>query len=148
MAEPSSAPPRPKPLEQAAGALAPVAGTVEAVKNQAAAGSLRIDLDAATVLLRQIEALKTRAGDLVKDSGDLDLPLRFGDSWVGQIMSERMRTVANSDNGGVTPVLQAFHQVLGDLEATVRLAAGDYQVNDEQAVEAMRATGQMGSEAR
>lgn len=146
MAEPSSAPPR--PLAQAAGALAPVAGNVETVKNQAAAGSLRIDLDAATVLLRQIEALKNRAGDLVQDSGDLDLPLRFGESWVGQIMSERMRTVAISDNGGVTPVLQAFHQVLGDLEATVRLAAGDYQVNEEQAAEAMRAAGQIGSEAR
>lgn len=147
MAEPRFVPAPPRPLDQAAGALTPVAGNLETVKTQAAAGSLRIDLDAATVLLRQIEALKNRAGDLVKDSGDLDLPLRFGDSWVGQIMSDRMRRVANSDNGGVTPVLQTFHQVLTDLEATIRLASGDYQANDDQAAEAMRAAGQIGSEA-
>jgi hypothetical protein len=148
MAEPSPAPPRPKPFDQtAAGALAPVAGNVETVKNQAAAGSLRIDLDAATVLLRQLEALKNRAGDLVKDSGELDLPLRFGDSWVGQIMSERMRTVAVSDNGGVTPVLRTFHKVLEDLEATIRFAAGMYQTADEETVEALkRAAGQFGVE--
>ncbi len=145
MAEPRSAPP--PPLAQAAGALAPVAGNVETVKTQAAAGSLSIDLDAAPVLLRQIEALKNRAGDLVRDSGELELPLRFGDSWVGQIMSERMRTVANSDNGGVSPVLATFHQVLADLEATVRFAAGMYQTTDEETVESLkRAAGQFGVE--
>jgi len=145
MAEPRSAPP--PPLAQAAGALAPVAGNVEAVRNHAAAGNLRIDLDAATVLLRQLEALKNRAGDLVADSGELDMPLRFGDSWVGQIMSERMRTVANSDDGGVAPVLRTFHQVLEDLEATVRFAAGMYRTADEETVEALkRAAGQFGVE--
>ena len=58
-----------------------------------------------------------------------------------------MRTVAISDNGGVTPVLRTFHQVLEDLEATVRFAAGMYQTADDETVEALkRAAGQFGVE--
>lgn len=117
----------------AGGALAPVAGQVEKAKEQALAGTLRIDLESARVILRQLAALRQRAADLVRNSAALDTPLRFGDSWVGRIMSERLRTVAVDRDGGVTPVLTAFHQVLDDLEATVRFAAGVYETTDERA---------------
>lgn len=132
MSEPT--PVRPFPAA-AAGALAPVAGRVEEAKHQAEAGTLRIDLEAARVLLRQIEALKSRAASLVDDCAELDTPLKFGDNWVGQIMSERLRTVAVDRDGGVTPVLRTFHQVLDDLEATVRFAAGIYEITDLQAAD-------------
>lgn len=129
----------------AAGALAPVAGQVEQVKEQALAGTLRIDLEAAQAILKQLAALRLRAGDLVHDCADLDTPLKFGDNWVGQIMSERLREVATGRSGAVTPVLGTFHQVLDDLEATVRFAAGMYETADQQAeAELMRAIGRFG----
>ncbi|MGB3439979.1 MAG: hypothetical protein WBA97_14625 [Actinophytocola sp.] len=122
----------------AAGALAPVATKVGKVKEQALAGSLKIDLDAAQVILATLGRLRLRAADLVQRCVELDAPLRFGDNWVGQIMSERLRTVAVGQDGGVTPVLSAFHQVLDDLEATVRFAAGMYATSDEQAAADLR----------
>jgi len=129
----------------AAGALAPVAGQVAQAKEQALAGTLRIDLDAAQVILKQLAALRLRAGDLVGDCADLDTPLKFGDNWVGQIMSERLRAVAVGRSGAVTPVLRTFHQVLDDLEATVRFAAGMYETADQQAeAELKRAIGRFG----
>jgi len=122
----------------AAGALAPVADQVDKVKEQALAGSLKIDLDAAKVILANLGRLRLRAAELVRDCTDLDTPLKFGDNWVGQIMSERLRTVAVDRDGGVTPVLTAFHQVLDDLESTVRFAAGMYESSDEQAADDLK----------
>jgi hypothetical protein len=129
----------------AAGALAPVAQQVDKVKEQALAGSLTIDLEVAKVILGQLGKLRARAADLVRNCADLDTPLRFGDNWVGRIMSERLRTVAVDRDGGVTHVLTAFHQVLDDLEATVRFAAGMYETADERAADDLRrAVGQFG----
>ncbi len=122
----------------AAGALAPVAQQVYKVKEQALAGSLTIDLEVAKVILVQLGKLRARAADLVRNCADLDTPLQFGDNWVGRIMSERLRTVAVDRDGGVTHVLTAFHQVLDDLEATVRFAAGLYETSDEHAADDLR----------
>ncbi|MBB4906953.1 hypothetical protein [Actinophytocola algeriensis] len=129
----------------ASGALAPVATKVGKVKEQALAGSLTIDLEVAKVILVQLGTLRARAAELVRDCVDLDTPLRFGDNWVGRIMSERLRMVAVDSDGGVTHVLTAFHQVLDDLEATVRFAAGMYETSDESAADDLRrAVGQFG----
>lgn len=129
----------------ASGALAPVADKIGKAKEQALAGSLRIDLDVAKHILVQLGKLRVRAADLVRDCADLDTPLRFGDNWVGRIMSERLRMVAVDRDGGVTHVLTAFHQVLDDLEATVRFAAGMYETSDERAADDLRrAVGQFG----
>ncbi|MPZ81966.1 MAG: hypothetical protein GEV28_16860 [Actinophytocola sp.] len=131
----------------AGGALAPVAGQVEQVKQHAAEGGLQIDLAAAEVLLRQIQTLRLRSGDLVTDCGTLDTPLKFGDNWVGQIMSERLRTVAVGQDGGATPVLRRFHELLDSVEAIIRLAAGLYQTTDQQAADALhRAAGRLNAE--
>jgi hypothetical protein len=129
----------------AAGALAPVADKVDKAKEQALAGSLKIDLEVAKVILVQLGKLRARAADLVRDCSDLDTPLQFGDNWVGRIISERLRMVAVDRDGGVTHVLTAFHQVLDDLEATVRFAAGMYETSDEHAADDLRrAVGQFG----
>lgn len=116
----------------AAAALAPVAGQVEQVKEQAEAGGLRIDLNAAERLLQQVQQVRVRAAELVRSGSSLDTPLQFGDNWVGRIMSERLRTVAVDENGGVTPVLRQFHGLLDSVEAIIRLAAGLYRTTDEQ----------------
>jgi hypothetical protein len=129
----------------AAGALVPVAGQVEKAKEQAIAGTLTIDLEAARVILRQLGALRLRAADLVEGCADLDTPLRFGDNWVGRIMSDRLQEVAAGPRGAVTPVLRTFHQVLDDLESTVRFAAGMYESADAQAEDDLkRAIGRFG----
>lgn len=129
----------------AAGALAPVAGQVEQTKEQALAGTLRIDLESAKAILKQLSALRLRAGELVRDCADLDTPLKLGDSWVAEIMARRLRSVAAGPRGAVTPVLSTFHQVLDDLEATVRFAAGLYESTDEQAeADLKRAIGRFG----
>lgn len=131
----------------AAGALVPVRDQVEDVKQQALDGTLRIDTEAAQVILRQLATLKARAAELVSGCATLDTPLRFGDNWVGHIMADRLRTVAVDQNGGVTPVLTTFDQVLTDLESTVRFAAGMYAAVDAQVAEDLkRAAGQFGVE--
>lgn len=117
----------------AAGALAPVAGQVEKAREQAIAGTLHIDTEAAKVILAQLGELRLRAADLVQDCAELDTPLKFGDNWVGRIMSDRLQEVAAGREGAVTPVLRTFHQVLDDLESTVRFAAGMYESADDQA---------------
>jgi hypothetical protein len=129
----------------AAGALAPVAGQVAQVREQALAGTLQIDLEAATVILDQLAGLRLRAADLLRDCAELDTPLRFGDNWVGHIVAARLRGVAAGPSDAVTPVLTTFHQVLDDLEATVRFAAGTYETADQQATaELRRAAGRFG----
>lgn len=129
----------------AAGGLAPVADQVGKAKEQALAGSLTIDLDAAKAILANLDRLRSRAAGLVRDCVELDTPLKFGDNWVGRIMSERLRTVAVDRDGGVTPVLETFHRVLDDLEATVRFAAGLYETTDENAADDLRrAVGRFG----
>ena len=122
----------------AAGALAPVADKVGKTREQALAGSLTIDLDAAKAILAQLERLRARADGLVRACVELDTPLRFGDNWVGRIMSERLRTVAVDREGGVTPVLDEFHRLLDALVATVKLAAGLYEATEERAADYVR----------
>ncbi len=130
--------PEPPAFGAAAGpALVPVAGNVEQVRDRAAAGGLHIDLVAAERMLAQLQDLRPRAAELVDDAGPLDAPLRFGDNWVGQIMSERLRTVAVGPDGGATPVLGRFHELLESVEAIIRLAAGLYQTTDQQAADAL-----------
>jgi hypothetical protein len=136
--------PRPFP-NAAAGALVPVADKVDKAKEQALAGSLTIDLDAAKAILAQLARLRARADGLVRDCVELDTPLRFGDNWVGRIMSERLRTVAVDSEGGVTPVLKEFHRLLDALTVTVQLAAGLYEATEERATgDLRRIVGQFG----
>lgn len=122
----------------AAGALAPVAGEVKQVKHKAQIGGLKLDADTANELLRRIGVLKQRARQLVTDGGDLDRPLKLGDNWVAEQMSERLRQVAADRDGGVTPVLSAFARVLADLEYTIRAAAGLYYTTDEESAAELR----------
>jgi len=121
----------------AGGALVPVAGQVAEVQQHAATGGLRIDLVAAERMLAQLAGLRGRAGELVTDSATLDIPLRFGDNWVGRLMAERLRAVATGPDGGVAPVLARFHELLDSVEAIIRLAAGLYETTDQQATAAL-----------
>ncbi len=122
----------------AAGALVPVAGEVKDVRQKAEVGGLELDRDAAYEMLRRIAALKRRTQDLVKDSGNLDTPLRFGDNWVGELMANRLRTVADDRRTGVISVLTAFSKVLTDLEYTIKAASDQYYTTDQESADQFR----------
>jgi hypothetical protein len=122
----------------AAGALIPVAGAVGAVRQKAGVGGLRLDVESANALLRQLGLLRQRVAALVEGSAELDTPLRFGDNWIGRIMSERLRTVAVDRHSGIGPVLAAFARVLDDLEYTIRAAAGLYHTTDQESADKLR----------
>jgi hypothetical protein len=120
--------------EAAAGALAPVAGRVEQAKQSAQSGDVYIDREAARDIIHRINALHRRAKALQQESGELDVPLKFGENWVGGLMAQRFTRAAGHSDTGITTVLGTFSQVLWDLEATVRLAADLYARGDEEAV--------------
>lgn len=132
----------------AAGGLAPVAGKVREVRRKAEVGGLQLDKDAADELLKRIAALRARAAGLVTDSAELNKPLRLGDSWVADLMSARLRTVAVDQRGGATAVLRAFAKVLTDLEYTIKAAAGLYYTTDQESADKFNASvRQLGLEA-
>lgn len=122
----------------AASGLTPVAGEVREVRESAELGGLRMDKAEATVLLANLAQLRARAEDLVTGCGDLDRPLRFGDNWVGDLVSARLRAAASTDTLSMTSVMAEFRQVIDDLEATVRAAAQLYEVTDEANADLVR----------
>jgi hypothetical protein len=122
----------------AAAALVPVAGEVKEVRQKAEVGGLTLDREAADAMLRRLAALKRRTQQLVTDSGNLDTPLRFGDNWVGELMSQRLRTVAADRRAGVISVLTAFSKVLTDLEYTIKAASDQYFTTDEESADMFR----------
>jgi hypothetical protein len=122
----------------AAGALAPVAGEVARVGKQAQAGGLRLDADAATVMLQRIAAVREKARGLVTDAAELGTPLRFGDNWIGEIMSERLGTLAVTERGGIAPVLERFAELMVELESIVQASADRYTTMDEAAAQDFR----------
>ncbi|TCO64419.1 hypothetical protein EV192_101189 [Actinocrispum wychmicini] len=122
----------------AAGALVPVAGQAQEVRHKAEIGGLKLDPTAAKALIATLTRLHARVEDLVGDCADLGQPLKFGANFVGQTVAGRLRNTASGNAAAVTPVLTEFGQVLGDLLATVRAAAGSYVVTDETAARNMR----------
>lgn len=105
-------------------------------KRHAEGGEMHIDIDPAARLLARLDALRERTAELVGRGAELDRPLRFGDNWVGHIVSQRLRGVAVDDRG-LAPALSTFHQVLDDVAAAIRLAAGRYRTSDDEAVAAL-----------
>ncbi|OLF12085.1 hypothetical protein BLA60_08675 [Actinophytocola xinjiangensis] len=112
--------------------LDPAADRIGTAHRAAEAGTVRIDLDSAYRLLDELAALREHTAELVTAGPRLDRPLRFGDNWVGHALSRRLRGVAVNDRG-LTPALAAFHALLDDVAATVRLAAGLYDTTDHDA---------------
>ncbi|MBN6035291.1 hypothetical protein [Amycolatopsis sp. 195334CR] len=125
----SSTPP-PAFAPAAGGALVPIAGQVRDVKMQAKKGSLQLSDEAAEGLLGALAEIQATVNQLVRDSQELDVPLRLGANFVGRTMSERLREAATS---AATPVLQDFGSVLNDLELTVRAARKNFKTTDADA---------------
>lgn len=130
--------PKVMPAFGAAGAaLASVAGKAQEVRHKAEIGGLKLDPVAAKALITTLTNVHTRVTDLLGDCADLDQPLKFGDNFVGQTVASRLQDTASGHAAAATPVLTEFSQVLGDLLATVRAAAGSYVVADESSAQAL-----------
>jgi hypothetical protein len=121
-------------------ALQPVAASVGRLAMEAEAGRLSLNVDAADALLRRIAEVKQRVDTLVADCRWLEVPLRFGDNWVGRIMSERLHAMAVDENGGVTHVLGLFEDVMISLENAVRECVKNYLAMDEAAAAGLPGT--------
>ncbi|WP_216213231.1 hypothetical protein [Amycolatopsis aidingensis] len=122
------------------GGIAPVARQAKAVRTQAKAGHLTLDEEVASQLLRELNEVQSEVYDLIAKSVDgLDAQLRFGDSFVGQVMSERLRQAADGPDTAALPVLRLFSEALMDLENTVHDAVKSYRNQDEDAADAAAA---------
>jgi hypothetical protein len=124
----------------AARALQPMAASVGQLAMEAEAGRLSLNVDAAEALLRRIAELKQRVDTLVEGCRWLEVPLRFGDNWVGRIMSERLLAMAVDENGGVSHVLGLFEDVMISLENAVRESVKNYLAMDEAAAAGLPGT--------
>ncbi|MGA6165820.1 hypothetical protein [Amycolatopsis magusensis] len=129
--KPASTPP-PAFGPAAGGALAPIAGDVRNVKQEAKKGSLQLSDEAAEGLLGALAEIEATVNQLIRDSKELDVPLRLGANFVGRTMGERLREAATS---AATPVLRDFGSVLNDLELTVRAARKNFEATDAEAQE-------------
>ncbi|WP_199430866.1 hypothetical protein [Qaidamihabitans albus] len=131
----------------AAAALAPVAKELEVVHERVRTGDLRLDEDAARRLLASIAAVQARVHNLIADSGEgIDRPLRLGDNFVAQAMSERLRAAASGGPDAAIPVLEEFSDQLEMFESIVRRAAGILADTDEEAGELIARAGEGGED--
>lgn len=109
----------------AAASLAPVSEDLDAVHERIRTGQLRLDEEAAHRLLASLAAMQARVHTLIADGKEqIGRPLRFGDNFVGEAMSERLRGAAFGTADAAIPVLEQFSGQLEKLESIVRRAAG------------------------
>lgn len=119
--------------------LAAVSGGLSSAQNAAAGGAVHLTSDAADALLAAIADISYRVSRLIADTNGIDQDLHLGQNWIGSIMNDRLRGAATGRQGAVAPVLVEFQQVLGQVEQTVRTAAGRYVATDLNAADAINA---------
>lgn len=86
--------------------------------------TVHMDHDAARALKKAVRTAKEQVDALQKLARtQLDAPLLFGDNWVGRLIAERLRLVANGDGQSAASVLGAYRDVLDDVENTINQAA-------------------------
>lgn len=126
----------------AAASLAPVARDLESVDQRVRSGELVLDVDAAHRLLATLNDIKSRVHDLIANSDrTIDQVLKFGDNFVGETMSRRLRSAASGGGSAAIPVLQEFANQLEALESTVRRAAGMIVATDTEAQDTFQRLG-------
>ncbi|MFD9734239.1 hypothetical protein [Umezawaea sp. NPDC059074] len=97
---------------------------VAAVDQAVDKGKVQLDKGSAADLIKSIADARDRVQDLYDTvRGQLDIPLQFGDNWVGRSISRRLREVAVGDQESAVFVIREFMQVLEDVETTVRQAS-------------------------
>ncbi|MBY8849028.1 hypothetical protein K7G98_11000 [Saccharothrix sp. MB29] len=165
---PAQAPPRrsaaPVPAEAAPVGEAPVGAAPEPVVAESFAKAAQTDLDKANVALDavdkgavQLDLDKQGVDDLLKlisqarslvDNvhsravNNLDVELKFGNNWVSDAISRRLREVAVGNEESAVNVIGDFMQVLFEVEETIREAARNLEQADDEAADAFGAAGE------
>ncbi|WP_253768104.1 hypothetical protein [Goodfellowiella coeruleoviolacea] len=124
-------------LSFAVGAIVQIGGAV-------AEGAVRLTEEAAQGILQVIGSARTELATLQRNAEqDLGTPLLFGNNFVGRAIAERLRGVASEGAESAVGVVTSFAEVLDQVEATVRAAAGLLTDTDAAAGQAItRAGGQ------
>lgn len=115
---------------------------VAAVDQAVDKGKVQLDKGSAADLIKSIAAARDRVQDLYDAVRDqLDIPLQFGDNWVGRSISRRLRDVAVGDQESAVFVIREFMEVLEDVEATVRQASKSTENLDDDLAHTMGGKG-------
>ncbi|XVV04044.1 hypothetical protein ACQPW3_01015 [Actinosynnema sp. CA-248983] len=99
-------------------------------------GEVKLDLDKQAV--QDLIKLITQARDVVDNVhrtalDNLDVELKFGNNWVGEAISRRLREVAVGDDASAVSVIGDFLKVLFEVEKTIRDAARNLENADDEA---------------
>jgi uncharacterized protein YukE len=115
---------------------------VAAVDQAVDKGKVQLDKGSAEDLLKSIADARDKVQDLYTAVRDqLDIPLQFGDNWVGRSISRRLREVAVGDQQSAVFVIREFMDVLEDVETTVRQAAKNTERTDDDMAQTMGKVG-------
>ncbi|MEJ2852830.1 MULTISPECIES: hypothetical protein [unclassified Saccharothrix] len=99
---------------------------------------VKLDLDKQAV--HDLLKLITQARDVVDGVhrtavDSLDVELKFGNNWVGEAISRRLREVAVGDDASAVSVIGDFLNVLFEVEKTIRDAARNLEDADDEAAD-------------
>ncbi|WP_447005143.1 hypothetical protein ACRAKI_00870 [Saccharothrix isguenensis] len=121
--------------------LAKATTALDAVDKQ----SVQLDLDKQGV--EDLVKLISQARSLVDNVhsravNNLDVELKFGNNWVSDAISRRLREVAVGNEESAVKVIGDFMQVLFEVEETIREAARNLERADDEAANAFRSAGE------
>lgn len=107
--------------------------------------SVQLDLDKQGV--DDLLKLVSQARDLVdtvhgRAVNNLDVELKFGNNWVSDAISRRLREVAVGNEESAVNVIGDFMQVLFEVEETIREAARNLERADDEAADAFGSAGE------
>ncbi|WP_447009567.1 hypothetical protein [Saccharothrix hoggarensis] len=108
-------------------------------------GSVQLDLDKQAV--DDLLKLVSKARDVVDNVhsravNNLDVELKFGNNWVSDAISRRLREVAVGNEESAVNVIGDFMQVLFEVEETIREAARNLARADDDAADAFGSAGE------
>ncbi|GAB2999369.1 hypothetical protein [Saccharothrix stipae] len=108
-------------------------------------GSVQLDLDKQGV--DDLLKLVSKARNLVdtvhsRAVNNLDVELKFGNNWVSDAISRRLREVAVGNEESAVNVIGDFMQVLFEVEETIREAARNLERADDEAADAFGSAGE------
>ncbi|MFD0203714.1 MULTISPECIES: hypothetical protein [Saccharothrix] len=108
-------------------------------------GSVRLDLDKQGVddLLKLVSQARSLVDEVHSRAvNNLDVELKFGNNWVSDAISRRLREVAVGNEESAVNVIGDFMQVLFEVEETIREAARNLERADDEAADAFGSAGE------
>ncbi|MFI9008807.1 hypothetical protein ACIGNX_16420 [Actinosynnema sp. NPDC053489] len=107
--------------------------------------SVRLDLDKQGVadLLKLVSQARALVDTVHSRAvNNLDVDLKFGNNWVSDAISRRLREVAVGNEESAVNVIGDFMQVLFEVEQTIRDAARNLERADDEAADAFGSAGE------